>query len=259
MLTLYENAFSPFARKVRLVLEHKGLEFVAIDGLTRANHDRLAEVNPRMEVPALDHDGLIVVNSSDIVAYLERTFPKKPVYPTDDRAWVHARAWERCADSVIDPIIVDISYWMWADRPDTMPKGLLEAARTDLTRIYDALDDALRDRDWVCGAFSIADIALFPHISGTRMLRVPLDETRHGNALAWYKRCRALPSFARDMARVKEYLADPASMDLERRKIFWRGDRIEWILARGYHHWFLEEIEEGRVLWPDLGIPAAGL
>ncbi|MGA7880312.1 MAG: hypothetical protein WCD63_05515, partial [Terrimicrobiaceae bacterium] len=27
-------------------------------------------------------------------------------------------------------------------------------------------------------------------------------------------------------------------------------DRIEWILARGFHEWFLKEINEGRVLWP---------
>jgi hypothetical protein len=23
--------------------------------------------------------------------------------------------------------------------------------------------------------------------------------------------------------------------DFERRRIFWRGDRIEWLLARGFH------------------------
>jgi glutathione S-transferase len=33
VLTLYDNAFSPFARKVRMVLEHKNLAFDAIDGL----------------------------------------------------------------------------------------------------------------------------------------------------------------------------------------------------------------------------------
>ena len=45
--------------------------------------------------------------------------------------------------------------------------------------------------------------------------------------------------------------------DLEREKIFWRGDRIEWILARGYHEWFFKEIEEDRVLWPKIGTPSA--
>jgi hypothetical protein len=30
----------------------------------------------------------------------------------------------------------------------------------------------------------------------------------------------------------------------------WRGDRIEWMLARGFHAWFFNEIEEDRVAWP---------
>jgi len=42
MMTLYDNAFSPFARKVRLVLDVKGLAHEALDGLDLDNHDRLA-------------------------------------------------------------------------------------------------------------------------------------------------------------------------------------------------------------------------
>ena len=53
MITLYDNAFSPFARKVRMVLEHKRLAFEVIDGLAPAGHARLAAVNPRVEVPVL--------------------------------------------------------------------------------------------------------------------------------------------------------------------------------------------------------------
>jgi len=258
MLTLYGNAFSPFARKVQIVLEHKGIDFGLVDGLSHGSRDKLAAINKRLEVPAVDHDGLIVVNSADIVAYLERVFPDRPVYPQDNSRWVKARAWERCADTVIDPILVDISYWVWAIREDQMPDGLLDAARADLETIYDALDQELEGRDWVCDELSIADIAVFPHLSGTRLLQVPFDGSRHRNLLAWYKRCRQLQIFADDLARTKAYLAEPSKMDIEREKIFWRGDRIEWILARGYHEWFVKEIEEGRVLWPKVGIPSAG-
>jgi hypothetical protein len=28
-------------------------------------------------------------------------------------------------------------------------------------------------------------------------------------------------------------------------------------LSRGHHEWFVNEIKEGRVLWPKLGIPAS--
>jgi glutathione S-transferase len=258
MLTLYGNAFSPFSRKVQIVLDHKGIDYEWVDGLSRANRDELRAVNKRLEVPAVDHDGVIVVNSADIVTYLDRVFPDQPVHPDDDEKWVKARAWERCADTVIDPILVDISYWVWAIRQDEMPDGLLDAARADLAAIYDALDLELEGRDWVCGELSIADIALFPHLSGTRLLQVPFDESRHRNLLAWYKRCRSETVFADDLARTKAYLAQPSAMDIEREKIFWRGDRIEWILARGYHEWFVKEIDEGRVVWPEIGIPAPG-
>lgn len=256
MLTLYGNAFSPFSRKVQVALEYKGIKHEFVDGLARANQNRLARVNERLEVPAIDDDGLIVVNSADIVAYLERVFPEHPVYPKDDKTWVKARAWERCADSVIDPILVDISYWLWAIRPDQMPEGLLDAARTDLATIYDALERELHGHEWVCGEFSIADIALFPHLSGTRTLQVPFDRSHHPHLYAWYKRCRAESIFATDLARTQAYLARAPESDLEREKIFWRGDRIEWILARGYHEWFFKEIEEDRVLWPKIGTPA---
>ena len=84
MITLYDNAFSPFARKVRMVLEHKGIAHEVIDALSHRNREALAAVNGRVEVPALRHNDVVVVNSSDIVAYLERVFPDRPVYPTAD-------------------------------------------------------------------------------------------------------------------------------------------------------------------------------
>ena len=167
-----------------------------------------------------------------------------------------ARAWERCADTTIDPILVDISYWNWAIRPDSMPDGLLDAARKDLAPIYDALERDLDGRDWICDDLSIADIALFPHLSGTRVLQVPFDRERHPNLFSWYKRCRDMKLFADDLARVRAYMTDAAALAAgERNKIFWRGDRIEWILARGYHDWFVKEINDGRVLWPEVGVP----
>jgi glutathione S-transferase len=262
-ITLYENSFSPFARKVRLVLEHKGVEHEVVDGLARKNRERLERVNGRVEVPALVHDDLVLVNSPDIVAYLERRFPDKPsVYPSDHAAWARARAWERCADTVVDSILVDISYWSWAKRPDRMPDGLLEAARRDLNRVYDALERDLgassSSGDFLCGAaLSIADLALFPHLTSARLLDVSFDASRYPKCLAWYKRLRALDICVRDLDRTKAYIGNLPGLDLELDKIFWRGDRIEWILARGYHKWFMKEIEEGRVMWPGLGIPNA--
>lgn len=255
-ITLYDNAFSPFARKVRLVLDHKGIAYDVVDGLRPGNRAALEKVNGRIEVPVLVHDGVAVANSSDIVAYLERAFPDKPVYPAATSDWVRARAWERCSDTVVDAILVDISYWVWAARADAMPSGLLDAARKDMDRIYAALERELTGRQFVCGALSIADLALFPQITGTKLLDVAIDGARFPSLLGWYKRMRELEPCKADLERMKAYLAQgPAGIDVERHKIFWRGDRLEWMLARGYHEWLHREIVEGRVLWPGLAIP----
>lgn len=255
MMKLYDSAFSPFARKVRLVLDHKGLDYEVVDGLAKRNRDELAGVNGRVEVPALIHEGATVTNSSDIVQYLERTFPEQPVYPASPAAWARARSWERCADTMVDPILVDISYWNWAEREDSMPEGLLEAAQKDLDCVYAVLERDLDGRDFLCGELSIADIAFFPHIVSVRSLGVSFDVDRHPRVLAWMKRLRSMPIFAADLKRAKAFLPGANLQEIERRKIFWRGDRIEWILARGYHEWFLEEIRADRVLWPGLDIP----
>ena len=36
----------------------------------------------------------------------------------------------------------------------------------------------------------------------------------------------------------------------EDEKIVWRGDRIEWLLAHGYHDWLFAEIASGRAVIP---------
>lgn len=260
MMRLYENAFSPFARKVRLVLEHKGLDFEVVDGLALANRARLEAVNGRVEVPVLDHDGLVVVNSSDIVAYLERVAPERPVFPHEPARWVAARAWERCADGFVDPILVDLSYWIWAERADARPEAWVTAGRRDLELVYAALERDLDGRDFLCGDLSIADIALFPHLTGTKLLGVTYDAERFPRVHAWQKRLRAMPLFAADLDRTKAYLTEVATGGgdtIERRKIFWRGDRIEWLLAHGFHDWLMGEIREGRVMFPGPAIPSA--
>ena len=255
-MKLYDNGFSPFARKVRMVLDLKGLAYETVDGLDKSNAKALRAVNGRVEVPTLVDGDVIVVNSSDIVAYLEHSHPEPPVYPADPARRVRASAWERCADTVVDPILVNISYWVWADRRDEMPEGLKDAAQKDLEGIYDALERDLEGHEFVCGDLSIADIALFPHLAAARLLGVSFASERHPRLAAWFKRMRGIDVCRADLERVRAYVADIGQRNIERKKIFWRGDRIEWLLTHGYHDWFMKEIADGRTIWPGLGVPA---
>ena len=255
MITLYDSAFSPFARKVRMVLEHKRLEAEYVDGLLLENHDRLRAVNGRVEVPALTDGDLTVINSADIVAYLDHRYPEHPVFPADPASRSRARAWERTADDTIDAILTNISYWLWAERPDEMPNGLLAAATADMAEIYAALDSELGEDGFLCGELSIADLALFPHLVSAKALSVPIDPSTYPKLANWLTRMMQTEICKADLHRARAYIEAMASLGVERRKIFWRGDRIEWLLARGFHAWFAGEIEDDRVLWPGLGLP----
>ena len=249
MITLYDNAFSPFARKVRMVLEHKRLDFEALDGLTPEGRERLAHVNARIEVPVLQDGAVLVVNSSHIVAYLEHRHPERPVYPADPALRVEALSWERRADTLLDAITHDVSNGGFGFRPGAMPGGLREAARHDLAEVFDDLERGLAGRDFLCGAFSIADSARFPHLTAFRILDLSFDGATHPRLLAWYKRLREVDVCRADLARAKAFL-DAAGAIAPPERLVWRGDRIEWLLAHGFHDWFVGEIRAGRVAWP---------
>lgn len=257
-MQLFDNAFSPFARKIRMALDHKGLAAEMVDGLRKDRRDALAAVNGRVEVPTLVDGDVTVINSADIIAYLDHRYPQRPLLPADPATRVRARAWERCSDTVVDAIFVDVSYWVWARRPDKMPDGMIEAARADMKRVYDALERDLADHAFVCGELSVADLALFPQLSAGKAMGLPFSPEQHPRVKAWLKRMTELPIGAADLARTRSYqrTVDPDVVELDR--IFWRGDRIEWVLARGFHRWFLREIEEDRVIWPGLGLPPTG-
>ncbi len=249
VITLYDNAFSPFARKVRMVLEHKRLAFEVIDGLAPAGHARLAAVNPRVEVPVLQDGELLVINSSHIVAYLEQRYSERPVYPSDPEERARALHWERLADTLLDAITHDVSNGGFGFHPGEEPPGLRDAAREDLAPVYTELERVLADREFLCGALSIADLALFPHLTAVRFLDVSFDGTTHPCLLAWYQRLRRLDPCRADLDRTQAFLRE-GGVPARPERIVWRGDRIEWILARGFHEWFFEQVRRGRVAWP---------
>ena len=254
MLTFFTNGFSPFARKVAMALEHKGLAHESVDGLTHANHARLLKVNPRAEVPVLVDGDITVVNSSDIVDYLDRKYPERPVYPADLKARVEARALERLADVRIDAILLDCSIWTWADRKDTPPAGLMEAGQNDLEKIFARLEESLSRyaSPLPFGHMTIAEFTYWPHLAALRPLGFKLDAEKFPRLTAWFQAMRREPVCLNDAKRTADFMRTiPTNSSFEREKIFWRGDRIEWLLARGYHDWFMGEIKAGRVLWPD--------
>jgi glutathione S-transferase len=103
MITLYVDRFwiSPYAFSAFVALEDKQLAFsVAEIALDRKEQhaDAYRGRSLTNRVPALDHDGFWLSESSAIAEYLDDAFPARPLLPADVRDRARARqvmAWIR--------------------------------------------------------------------------------------------------------------------------------------------------------------------
>lgn len=249
MITLYGSGFSPFSRKVQMALEFKQLKYDFIEVENEESVPNYQDINPRKEVPVLIDDNLTIINSADIVAYLDHRYPERPLLPKDPESRVLARYWERLSDTTIDAITVDVIIWSWANLGE-MPVGLLAAAKEDLSSIYRELDQTLQDKNYICDELSIADLALFPHLSAVKLMGTPFDKQHHPNLYRWFKNMKTQSICQDDVERTKAWFLTINERPLERDKIAWRGDRLEWLMAKGFHEWFYTQIEQDKVIWP---------
>lgn len=251
-IVLYGSPISTFARKVAVGLELKGLAYDLVDALAPERREELRRLNPRLEVPVLKDGELVTVNSSDILQYLDARYPDKPLYPAAIEERVVARAFERLGDQRLDPIVVGCSLWHWADREDQPPPGLLATAQHDLEEIFGRLEPMLlgRQKPWPFQSPGVVECAWFANLAALRTFGLVLDAEAFPHVAGWFRAMRAHPVFAADAQRTAAFLKEQRHLTHERRRIFWSGERLEWLIARGFHQWFMGEIEGGRVAFP---------
>jgi GSH-dependent disulfide-bond oxidoreductase len=100
--------------------------------------------------------------------------------------------------------------------PQPVPYAIERYAR-ETRRLYAVLDRRLADREFVAGAFSIADIACYPWIVPHRGHGQDLDAFAH--LRRWFDAMSARPATRRVYAGVEDVYARPRPMDEEARRI----------------------------------------
>jgi glutathione S-transferase len=252
MLTLYDDVFSPYARKVRIALYEKNVPFERVRALHGdCNRTDFVHVNPRAEVPALVDGGFSLYDSTVICEYLEDRHPEPALYPQDSRRRAECRLIEDLADTQLDAALYAVTVVEFG-RGESHP-AMHEAAARDITRLSDELERRLGDGPFFCGEFSIADIAVAPHLMATAFLGFPLDASRHPRLARWTDRVQERPAVARDNADVMETLQ---RLQAERQpgfdpyRVQWRSDRLEWVMKNGFADWFVEEMRAKRAFFP---------
>lgn len=91
-IRLYDWAPSPFSLKVRAILEYKGIAYDKVSVLQPGHWWALRRRGKIGKAPALEIDGRMYVDSTDIAYELEARVPAPRVIPSDprERAFCHA-------------------------------------------------------------------------------------------------------------------------------------------------------------------------
>ena len=155
--------------------------------------------NPNQKIPVLIDDGRPIMESGAILQYLGEKFPNAGLLPEGPARW-DVLQWLYWQVANVGPVFGNkLSYTRYMpDVEDLMKSHPLERFGKEARRLSRVLDDQLEGRDYVCGAFSIADIAIYPWMRGWKWSKV--DITDRPNVMAWVERVRARPGVGRGLA-----------------------------------------------------------
>lgn len=212
-MKLYSGALSLFSRKVEIALREKGLPFERIQvpfSQTRGyspKHPDVLAANPKGQVPVLVDGDLTLYDSTLILEYLEDAHPDPPLLPQTPRERARCRLLDLFADEVM---LVPLRALMHRTEPGARKSERWEAnearareAEAVLDGHFAELDRKLQGKDYLCGAFSMADISVFMPVLYARRLGGPSLKP-HGALFAWSARLERRPSFAEAAAAIRE-------------------------------------------------------
>jgi len=247
MLMLYHYWSSVCSQKVRMCLAEKKLAFDNrhIDLFTFEHWEPFyRKINNKGVVPALDHDGRIIIESNVIIEYLEDAFPEIRLRPDDAYAKAQMRIWIFNSEEIAHSNVNTASYnprhaVRLAQKPLTEEKIAQAAAAcpnpiiaarfldrhahgvsdAEENQAYIALDylvgmmeDALAQHPWLAGpTYSLADIAMAPYINRIEVLKRPeiVGPAKRPRVAEWWQRIQAKPAFQEAFAFANPDKNDP--------------------------------------------------
>ena len=165
-MKLFTFATSPYARKVRIVLDYKGITYEPIErcySLDRKEDLRAASIRAEVPVLVLD-DGRTIADSTIICEYLEQVYPQPAVFPVDPYQRARMRRIEDVCDRTFDAI--GFGYFLGVLRKDAPEaESIKSAAREECRALLGVLERELEaGGDYFCGAIGLADFAAICHV-----------------------------------------------------------------------------------------------
>jgi len=162
-MKLIGSPASPYARKVRVVMAEKKLDYQYVIEDVWAAGSSITESNPLGKVPCLVMEGgEAVFDSRVIVEYLDTLSPVGKLIPTQGRERAEVKTWEALADGLMDAALLA--------RMEVLFKGRSEAQRSQawidrqmdkINAVLKAMSTGLAEKPFCSGVhFSLSDVAV---------------------------------------------------------------------------------------------------
>ncbi|MEM9197625.1 MAG: glutathione S-transferase family protein [Pseudomonadota bacterium] len=239
-LHLMHHPGSSCSQKLRIYLATKGLDWTShiVDIPAGKNYEPwYLGINPRGLVPTLVHDGTVIIESNDILEYIEAAFPEPAMIPKDmtDQA-LHAlveednlhldlralsgrylfpseagkkppQAMEAYASTGSATVggkvdahkAVEIAYFEEIRANDGVSIDRARAAVTKFNAAFDRIEAQLAQTPFVMGdALSVLDIAWYVYCARLHGCGYPIAET-WPHLGAWFAQLHARPEFQREV------------------------------------------------------------
>ena len=194
-IKLHQFEMSPFCTKVALILNYKQLAYEIVETPV-SQSTKVKSYSPTSKLPALEHDGRFVNDSTDIAYYLEEQFPEPAIIPTDANARAQCHVYEDWADESLNFYMMKLRWlpqnrqhwagqlakydsgfakWMIAKFAPKATLNILDkqgvgrkseqVALNDIDRHMQAIDATLAQAGFLLGSeLTLADISVYSQL-----------------------------------------------------------------------------------------------
>ena len=210
MPKIYGVIASPFVRKVRIALAEKGVEYEIEPVMPMGVSDEFKKISPLGKIPVYEDGDLTLPDSSVICAYLERTVPSPPLYPSDTKSYALALWFEEFADTKLVEVVSPIFFQRFVQTKifrQTCDEAVVERQMRELAPpVLDYLEKSLEGSSEkslegssdvegiVGGCFTVADLAIISPLINLHHSGESIDSARWPALSRYYDKLTTRPS-----------------------------------------------------------------
>ena len=215
---------TPNGHKITMFLEEVGLPYNPIPiniGKGEQFQPEFLQISPNNRIPAIvdrdptgGGDPISVFESGAILLYLAEKTGK--LIPTDLRDRVKVLEWLFWQMGGLGPMAGQNHHF--SQYAPTKISYALDRYVNETGRLYAVLDKQLSDREFIAGAYSIADIASYPWIVPYERQGQKLED--FPNLQRWFTAIQARPATVRAYDRAEAFKAEQISPEQARDVLF---------------------------------------